>query len=288
MCEVKADIYERFQRDGYAVLESFFNEKEVEQMKDECFRLVEQMDPSENRTVFKTGNKQVGDDYFINSGDKIRYFLEEGAVDDEGNLKVEKHRCLNKVGHALHWLSPVFKAITFSEKIKSVAKNLQMVDPAVVQSMCIFKQPFIGGEVIPHQDSTFLYTEPPSAIGLWIALEDATLDNGCLWFAPGSHKDNNIPRRMIRNPDPTGPILTFTAPNPTYEGFKYIPAPVPAGSLVVIHGSVVHKSSPNNSPVSRYVYTFHLVEKKDTKYSDQNWLQPTRELPFPGLYDVNP
>lgn len=43
--------------------------------------------------------------------------------------------------------------------------------------------------VTPHQDATFLYTEPlGSVMGVWIALEDATLDNGCLWFIPGSHR----------------------------------------------------------------------------------------------------
>lgn len=50
-----------------------------------------------------------------------------------------------------------------------------------VQSMYIFKQPSIGGEVVPHQDSAFLSTDPPSCIGLWFALEDANKENGCLW-----------------------------------------------------------------------------------------------------------
>src|SRR3546814_19129036 len=54
--------------------------------------------------------------------------------------------------------------------------------------MYIFKQPHIGGEVGWHQDSTFLYTDPLSAVGLWFALEDATLENGCLWALPGAHK----------------------------------------------------------------------------------------------------
>ena len=42
--------------------------------------------------------------------------------------------------------------------------------------------------VIPHQDSTFLHTSPMKLMGYWIALEDATVENGCLWFIPGSHK----------------------------------------------------------------------------------------------------
>ena len=42
--------------------------------------------------------------------------------------------------------------------------------------------------VSPHQDASFLYTEPLGRVlGVWIALEDATLENGCLWFIPGSH-----------------------------------------------------------------------------------------------------
>lgn len=54
--------------------------------------------------------------------------------------------------------------------------------------MIICKQPEIGGAVPSHQDSTFLFTEAPSAVGFWYALEDATLENGCLSFLPGSHK----------------------------------------------------------------------------------------------------
>ncbi len=56
---------------------------------------------------------------------------------------------------------------------------------APLQSMYIFKQPSIGGVVVPHQDSTFIHTTPLSCVGLWWALEDATRDNGCLWAMPG-------------------------------------------------------------------------------------------------------
>lgn len=57
--------------------------------------------------------------------------------------------------------------------------------------------------VSPHQDSTFLYTEPLGRVlGIWIALEDATLENGCLWFIPGSHtgKDTCSPCPPISSP----------------------------------------------------------------------------------------
>ena len=54
--------------------------------------------------------------------------------------------------------------------------------------MYIFKPPEIGGEVLCHQDATYLHTEPASVVGLWFALEDATCENGCLWALPGGHK----------------------------------------------------------------------------------------------------
>ena len=59
------------------------------------------------------------------------------------------------------------------------------------------QQPKIGGEVRPHQDSTFLRTDPPSVIGLWWALEDSTKQNGCLWALPGIHKQG-VARHFLR------------------------------------------------------------------------------------------
>lgn len=63
------------------------------------------------------------------------------------------------------------------------------------ETSCCLQQPNIGGEVVPHQDSTFLYTTPDTTIGVWIALEDSTVDNGCLWTLPGEHA-KGVRRRM--------------------------------------------------------------------------------------------
>merc|ERR1712071_603933 len=147
-----------------------------------------------------------------------------------------------------------------------VVSDIGFKDPAVSQSMYIFKQPGIGGEVTPHQDSTFLHTEPMKIVGLWFALEDVTLENGCLWFIPGSHKQG-VDRRFVRNPDKQSNELTmYTAPNPDYDTTKFIAGPVPKGSCVLIHGEVVHKSERNRSSLSRHVYTFHVIERPITLF----------------------
>ncbi|KAM5562944.1 hypothetical protein ABKV19_017902, partial [Rosa sericea] len=97
-------------------------------------------------------------------------------------------------------------------------------------------QPGIGGEVVPHQDNSFLYTEPQTCTGLWLALEDATVVNGCLWAIPGSQK-NGLVRRFIRGEDG----VTFDRPSPAYDPKDFVPIEVKAGSLIVICGDHIHQ-----------------------------------------------
>lgn len=163
--------------------------------------------------------------------------------------------------------------------------------------MVICKQPEIGGAVPPHQDSTFLYTDPPSAVGWWYALEDATEQNGCLSFAAGSHRRAPISRRFVRtgknNSEGTGFIENEGARFPAglqngdAEGEKekeevYTMGEVKAGTLVLIHGNILHKSEKNVSGKSRFIYTFHVIEG-ERKYDERNWLQPPQEG-FSKLY----
>ena len=130
----------------------------------------------------------MSDDYFLTSGDKIRYFFEENAFNEDGELKQSKEDSINKVGHALHDLDDIFEKHTYDPRVAAYAASLGLQRPMIVQSMYIFKQPRIGGRVNPHQDGSFLYTEPQSVIGFWWALEDCSTTNGCLWAVPGSHR----------------------------------------------------------------------------------------------------
>ncbi|RKP23648.1 hypothetical protein SYNPS1DRAFT_18283, partial [Syncephalis pseudoplumigaleata] len=142
-------------------LPGFLSGDDIAQAKERIQHHIDAWQPEAHPLVAFTTNpdKHVRDEYFLTSGDKIRYFLEEDALKD-GELVVSKDRVINKIGHALHALDPVFKRITCDAKIKQAAHALGLMDPLIVQSMAILKQPRIGGEVKPHQDSTFLYTDP--------------------------------------------------------------------------------------------------------------------------------
>jgi len=239
-------------------------------------------------TKFTTGDdNHVGDDYFLTSGDKIRYFLEEDAVNSEGKLVVEKQKSVNKIGHALHELDPAFHRVTLeNQRLKDLVMDLNFhKDPVALQSMVIIKQPHIGGEVCEHNDSTFLYTEPPTALGFWIALEECSETNGALSFLPGSHLVSPITRRFVRLPGNKGtgfePLPHTPKESTNSSDDDYVLVACNPGDLVLIHGAVLHKSKRNTGPRTRFAYTFHMIDSPPhAEYDNKNWLQPTKDMPF--------
>ncbi|KAG4908919.1 hypothetical protein AAZX31_20G016100 [Glycine max] len=258
-----------FNSQGYLVIESFACSDEIESMMKRMEQLVDDFDPSSTASIFSTKNQQQStDNYFFDSAERISFFFEEKAFGNDGKLKQPKQLSLNKVGHALHEIELAFKKFSSSEKVSSLMRSLGYKRPAVMQSMYIFKQPGIGGEVVPHQDNSFLYTEPQTCTGLWLALEDANILNGCLWTIPGSHK-NGLVRRFLRDEDG----VKFDRPSPSYDQKDFVPIEVKAGSLVVIHGDLIHQSFENQSPKSRHAYSLHVVDMVGCKWAPENWIR---------------
>ncbi|GFS32952.1 phytanoyl-CoA dioxygenase (PhyH) family protein [Actinidia rufa] len=266
-----------FQSQGFIVLESFASPEEVDSLRKRMDQLLDEFDFSTTASIFSTKNQQrTTDNYFYDSVEKVSFFFEERAFDGDGNLKQPKQLSINKVGHALHEIDPVFKNFSYSEKLSSLLLSLDYKRPVIIQSMYIFKQPGIGGEVVPHQDNSFLYTEPTTCTGLWLALEDATLINGCLWAIPGSHKSNalisgfyGLLRRFIR--DDEG--VHFDRPSPSYDQKDFVPIEVKAGSLVAIHGDLIHQSFENQSSKSRHAYSLHVIDTIGCQWAPENWIR---------------
>ena len=269
-----------YEANGFLVIEGFASGQECDELRLRAEQLVQEFEPAEVVSIFTTHEQsRVADEYFLTSGDKIRFFFEENAFAPDGTLRQSKERSINKIGHALHDLDPVFNRFSRSRKIQELAQDLGINNALLLQSMYIFKQPKIGGEVSCHQDSTFLYTEPNDIAGLWFALEDASIENGCLWIIPGGHK-HGLKSRWIRTAGEKMEFTTFDAePWPETE---LIPLEVKKGALILLHGLLPHRSLENRSAKSRHAYTLHIIGG-NAHYPPDNWLQRSPSMPLRGF-----
>jgi phytanoyl-CoA hydroxylase len=269
-----------FERDGYLVIPDFKSMEQIAGLRQRAGEIVDAFDPGASRSIFTTQNQLTAtDEYFLRSDNTIACFFEEEAFDADGKLKQDKSLSINKIGHAMHDLDPVFAAFSRDARLAAVANDLGLADPKVWQSMYIFKQPGIGGEVRWHQDATFFETTPVSVTTFWFALEDATIDNGCLWVEPGGHR-GPMRERFVRN----GDVIKMEKLNDMAwpDDSVAVPLEAKAGSLVCFHGLLPHYSAPNRSPVSRHAYTLHATDGATT-YSPQNWIQRDASFPVRGF-----
>jgi phytanoyl-CoA hydroxylase len=270
----------QYQRDGFLVLPGFVSQASCDRLRARAAELVEEFEPGTITYIFSTQEQsRLTDDYFLESGDKIRFFFEEDTFLPDGTLKQSKEQSINKIGHALHDLDPVFSEFSRTRELRDLVSDLAIKRPLLLQSMYIFKQPKIGGEVTCHQDSTFLYTEPQDIAGFWFALEDATLENGCLWAIPGGHK-LGLKSRWVR--DEAGAMKFDVFDSSPFPEDELVPLEVEKGSLILLNGLLPHKSLANRSEKSRHAYTLHVISA-ESRYLADNWLQRGPDMPLRGF-----
>jgi len=277
----------RYHADGFLAVEGFAGPEACAALRRRAVDIVENFEPTDRRTVFTTNEQdRITDGEFLESANNIWAFFEEEAFGADGRLRQDKALSINKIGHAMHDLDDEFAAFSYTTDLAAVAADIGLVDALALQSMYIFKQPHIGGEVGCHQDATFLYTEPMTVTGFWFAVEDATLENGCLWAAPGGHRTSlrklfkRIGPDFTRNDLGTEFEVLDDAPLPAPSDL--VPLEVPAGTMVILNGLLPHWSDINRSPKSRHAYSLHCISAA-AEYPAWNWLQRSAELPLRRL-----
>lgn len=262
---------EQFNTKGYLVLEQLFSSQLMNSLQNAAAEIVDKFDANSTRAVFSTQDKsKTRDEYFLSSDDKVRCFFEEDAFTPEGELKQAKALSINKIGHALHNLDPVFKEFSHSPTIKQLAFDVGLVKPQIHQSMYIFKQPKIGGVIRWHQDASYFYSDPISVITFWFAVEDATIQNGCIQVQVNPEPYPLIEQFKRYENDQTELVKLSDKAWPNND--EALPLEVKKGSLIVFNGLLPHFSAANLSAHSRHAYTLHMT-CATTEYARENWLQ---------------
>jgi hypothetical protein len=124
-----------------------------------------------------------------------------------------------------------------------------------MQSMLFVKPPTFQGQAW-HQDEIYIPTRDRSLIGAWIALDDATVENGCLWILPGSHRSGYLyPQRSHNNRDE----FDFAPESYGFDESAEIPVEVKTGTVVFFNGYLLHRSFKNRSDIYRRVLVSHYM-----------------------------
>lgn len=278
---------EQYRRDGFLVIEGFADRSACADLKAAANHIVAEFEPTGQRTIFTTNEQErASNAEFLASGSSIWCFFEQEAFDADGTLRTSKELSINKIGHAMHDLDPVFEKFSYRPELAGVASDIGLVDALALQSMYIFKQPLIGGEVGCHQDSTFLYTDPMTVTGFWFAIEDATLQNGCLWAKPGGHRTSL--RKVFKRAgttDDDGTRFEELDSSPLPSPSELVPLEVAAGTMVILHGLLPHWSDINRSEKSRHAYSLHCISAA-SDYPEWNWLRRPLDMPLRSLAGV--
>lgn len=181
-----------------------------------------------------------------------------------------------------------FRNAVFSPFHEKLVSSLGYEDPRVTQSLVVAKPAGVGRKVVPHQDGCSSFTDPPSCTTFWYALEDTTAVNGCLEVVPGSHRSEPIKRRCRQDQfgeaefvDIEKPVWAEingkchgVLPSRDSEGkYVYQKLEVKAGTLVLMHGNLLHRSEANTSDRSRIAFNFSVVEGRH-QWPVDNYLQP--------------
>jgi len=147
---------------------------------------------------------------------------------------------------------PVFKAHATNPDLLDMVEDLIGAPLSLYADQALLKPPFVGSEKMPHQDNAYFRVVPDSAvITCWCALDDATVENGCMHYMPGTHRWGVVGHEHV----PGTPHLVPKG----YDPKKAVAVPLKAGGVIFHHACILHHSPPNKTPHWRRAFVCHFV-----------------------------
>lgn len=236
---------EQYARDGFAVLGAALTADEVAAINAEAVRLCRG-----ERGEIRRGYTPRPDD---TDDDVLRRYL-----------------CI----HHPHKVSPVIYDALKHPRIVEALTAVIGPNVKAMQSMLFIKAEGKPGQAW-HQDEFFIPTRDRSLTGVWIALDDATIENGCLWVLPGSHQPGIIyPDREQDDPRFDCTVEAYDFP---YDDDDAVPVEIPAGAAIIFNGYLLHRSLPNTG---KHGYRRALANHYMSAESLLPWTRPPEGVPI--------
>ncbi len=249
-------VIDRYVEDGYLTLEKVFSEKEMQ-------------------TLIEDG-EAWGRIFLKNLNDKQRqWYLDSEAKDasDKSNVRLRKL-------DLPHIERKAYLDFLQSDAAMDILESLLGEGLVCLFSQLFFKPPEGGGPKPTHQDNFYFSpADKERIVTFWVALDTATLENGCLYYWKGSHKKGELPHWAPED----APFNLQIAEKDYPQECQRVPAPVQQGGVNLHHGFTLHQSSSNLSPNSRRAVAFHVMQKGNKlvdpplDYAPENFLELQRQ-----------
>jgi ectoine hydroxylase-related dioxygenase (phytanoyl-CoA dioxygenase family) len=241
--QTRDDLADRYARDGYVILPGAFTPAEVAELRAEAL------------SIFRGAAGEVEG-------------VEPGPPDESDEEVIRRYACI----HFPHKLSPLMRQTLAHPAVVAALTRVIGPDVKAMQSMLFTKGEGKPGQAW-HQDEFFIPTRDRSLTAVWIALDDATIENGCLWVLPGSHRPGVIyPDRDQEDPRFDCTVEAYDFP---YRAADAVPVQVAAGSVVMFNGYLLHRSLPNTA---RSGLRRALVNHYMSAQSLLPWMRPPADV----------
>jgi phytanoyl-CoA hydroxylase len=219
-----------YREQGYLAMEGLLSEAEVEAAKAALSELI-------GRPDLKAGGVQV----------QIEPFYRDGQVDErvtEPELRVRKI-------WLFAGLEPRLGALADHPRLVPLLDQLIGAGHRMIQDMALIKPPFHGSEKPWHQDTAYFdYTPLGGIVGVWIALDEATVANGCMQVIPGSHLDGPVPHFHVRDCQVADDRVRVD---------RAVVVPLRPGGALFFSGLIHHGTPPNLSGDRRRALQYHYA-----------------------------
>lgn len=219
LMELTESEFEQYQNDGYLLVENALSETEVEAVKN---RLKEYTHGQRNPELFNSQLEprvERGELEIKEQGDAVRKFEGLGMVEEDD----------------------VFYDVATNETIVAVAEQLLGPNLKLLRSAAMFKPPEIGSKKGFHQDAAYYPIQPMDHVTVWIALDPATPENGCMTVVPGAHKDGLLEHETVEYD------TDIVIHESKYDDEDLVEIPMQPGSALFTHCLMPHYTAPNRT-----------------------------------------